>query len=147
MEFFNCTLDVKFKKSFKISDKQFEKFFNEAYVAKPNYLAFDIDFDYEGIVGATGIQVCEDSVADGKYSINKISESEYEIDASCTVNAEFMFMNEAGFKAFNKARENKSIKTSVSSVCNNGKDKKTFWSMECDPYIELNSDELKINQS
>ena len=145
MEFLNCKLNLNIKKSIPIIDKQFEKFFSEAIVAKPNFLAFDLDFDYDGVVGATGAQVNPDTVASGTYSIVKISDSEYELNAKCEVTAEFMFMNESASKSFQKAMSNGKLVIAIASLCNNGQNKKTFWSMECNPYVMLNIDEAGIS--
>ena len=145
MQFHNCSLEINFNKSFKVTEKDFQKLFADAVVAKPNFLAYDLDIDYEGIVGSTGVQVSHDKIADGSYSIKKVSESEYVIESNCKIDAEFMFMNEVGLKAFKKALTDGKLKVSICSVCNNGQNKKTYWSMECDPYMELSEKEFSFS--
>jgi hypothetical protein len=107
-------------------------------------MAYDVDIAYEGIVGSTGFQVSPENVIDGVYSVKKNGGSTYTLISKCKVEAELMFMNDIGLSAFKKAMSSNSLMLSVCSVCNNGQNKKTFWSMECEPYIELNKGEFRI---
>jgi hypothetical protein len=144
MEFINCSIQLNFTKTFNVTDKQFEKLFSEALAASPSYIAYDVNIDYKGIVGSTGFQVNAESVKDGNYHIKKEG-SKYTIESKCKVDVELMFMNEQGFTAFKKSMSSNGLALSISSVCNNGQNRKTYWSMECDPYIVLNQDEFSIS--
>jgi hypothetical protein len=144
MEFHTCSLEVNFSKTFNVIDKDFQKYFTDALKAKPNFLAYDLDIDYDGIVGSTGIQITQDKISSGHYSVKKINDVEYLLESNCKINAEFMFMNEAGCNAFKRALMEKELSVSVCSVCNNGQNRKTFWSMECDPALKLNSNEFNF---
>lgn len=144
MEFCDCSIAIDLKKTVKIVDPQFVKLFSEAALANPNYMAFDLDLDYEGRIGGTGAQVSKDELQSGDYSVTKVTDSEYKIEAKCTMVKEFMFMNAAGKEAFKNALKHNTIRIFICSVCNNGQNKKTFWSMECDPYIELEAKEVSV---
>lgn len=144
MEFINCSLELNFTKTFNLTDKQFEKLFSEALTASPSFIAYDVNIDYKGIVGSTGFQVNPESVKDGGYIVKKEDGSKYTLESKCRVEVELMFMNEQGFNAFKKAMSSNGLVLSISSVCNNGQNKKTYWSMECDPYIELTQGEFSI---
>lgn len=144
MEFVECKIQITCSKKFSVSEADYQKLFADAVSASPNFMAFDIDIDYDGRVGSTGAQFTKEDLADGDYSVKMISNSEFILEANCEIKTELMFMNDAGKTAFTKAIANNSINASICSVCNNGQNKKTFWSMECDPYIQLEPNELKI---
>lgn len=144
MKFHDCEINIKTIKNFGLSDEKYKKLFLDALNENPCFLAFDIDFDYDGVVAKTGTQINRGSIKHGSYSIENIGENEFSIKAHCVANAELMFMNESGFNAFKKALADEKLRITIMSVCNNGESKETFWSMACPTPLVLNSEECFI---
>jgi len=147
MDFLTCTINLKFEHKFKLNDKKFKILFEEAIKPQSNLMAFDIDFNYSGLEESSltlGIQIEPDVIENGNYSVKNLVDDEFVINANLKANVELVFMSEKQSTAFKDSIKNNKLVSSIASICNNGTNKKSYWSMECVPYISLKNDEIQI---
>jgi len=111
-------------------------------------IAFDLDFKYEGLGDlGRGFQVNRDNVVEGNYTISAKDGGAYEIKACCVINDDLMFSDEKDHATFAKALKSEALSVSISSVCNNGESRETYWSMECDPSIKINNKQINFKEA
>ena len=146
MEIVNFKFDIKKTLEIPVVDAVFKGLLSDAIAAKTCMLAFDLDFQYTGLEGpAQGLQITPDIIIEGgfKFSVGEGATATLEIN--CTANANLIFFSEKQHNAFKKANADKKVKISIASIGNNGTNKKTFWSMECDPPIPFETGEITIS--
>jgi hypothetical protein len=147
MDLLTCTINLKFEHKFKLNDKKFQILFEDAIKSKPNLMAFDIDFNFSGLEESSltlGIQIEPDVIENGNYSVKNLVDDEFVINANLKANVELVFMSEKQSAAFKDSIKDNNLVSSIASICNNGTNKKSYWSMECVPYISLKNDEIQI---
>jgi hypothetical protein len=143
MEVISYAISLDFVATFKPTNAKFKKLLDESIKAKPSFMAFDLDFKFEGLgkLGC-GCQVNKGNVSKGQYSFSAKDGDVYEIKAHCGINDDLMFRDEKVHAAFAKSVGANALSVSISSVCNNGESRQTYWSMECDPYINLDNKQI-----
>jgi hypothetical protein len=147
MDLLTCTINLKFEHKFKLNDKKFQLLFEDAIKSKPNLMAFDIDFNFSGLEEsslALGIQIEPDVIESGNYAVKNLVNDEFIINANLKANVELAFMSEKHSTAFKNSIKDNKLVSSIASICNNGANKKSYWSMECVPYITLKNEEIQI---
>ena len=147
MDVLNCTINLKFDHKFKLNNKKFQILFEDSIKSKPNLMAFDIDFNFEGLEESSltnGIQIEPDVIETGNYEVKNLADDEFMITANLKANVELVFMSEKQSAAFKDSIKYDKLVSSIASICNNGTNKKSYWSMECVPYISLKNDEIRI---
>jgi hypothetical protein len=66
------------------------------------------------------------------------------LEAACTADVELLFFSDKHESAFDAAVGDVKIVTTITSVCNNGQKRDTYWSMECFPHIEVDQSEIQF---
>ena len=148
MEVKNFRIDMNFSREFRPSDKDFGKLFSDAIKVVPSKIAFDLDFKFKGMVGeAMGVQIEQSSMTSGDFSVSPGANDMLILRVAGAADVELMFFNDAHLKAFEASLKGGSLTIAIASICNNGGNRKTFWSMACEPLLELDSSEAKIAEA
>jgi hypothetical protein len=148
MKLKNFRVKMNFSRQFRPSDKEFQKLFGDAIKVNPSKIAFDLDFKFEGMVGeAMGVQIEQSSMASGDFSVVPDANDLLVLKAAGDADIELMFFNDAHLSAFETSLKGGSLKIAIASICNNGGNRKTFWSMACEPALELDSAEARISEA
>ena len=144
----NFRIKMNFSRQFRPSDKDFQKLFGDALKVVPSKIAFDLDFKFEGMVGeAMGVQIEQSSMTSGDFVVAPDANDLLVLKAAGEADIELMFFNDAHLNAFEASLKGGSLEIAVASICNNGGNRKTFWSMACEPALELDSAEASISEA
>lgn len=146
MEIVNFKFNIKKTLEIPVTDAEFKGLLSDAIAAKTCLLAFDLDFQYTGLEGpAQGLQITPDLISDGNFKFSIGDNSTATLEINCTANANLIFFSKKQHDAFKKSNADKKVRISIASIGNNGTNKKTFWSMECDPPVPLGTDDITIS--